>query len=53
MRCNFVAVKAVAGDPALSQLTAEELLERLDTLPANVRTAVRNQGGGHANHSLF
>jgi Fe-Mn family superoxide dismutase len=45
--------KAVAGDAALSKLTVEELLERLDTLPANVRTAVRNQGGGHANHSLF
>ena len=45
--------KAVAGDPALSRLTVEELLGRLDTLPANVRTAVRNQGGGHANHSLF
>jgi len=45
--------KAVANDPALSKLTVEELLERLDTLPATVRTAVRNQGGGHANHSLF
>jgi len=45
--------KAVAGDPALSKLTVEELLGRLDTLPANVRMAVRNQGGGHANHSLF
>jgi len=45
--------KAVAGDPTLSRLTVEELLERLDTLPANVRTVVRNQGGGHANHSLF
>jgi len=45
--------KAVANDPALSKLTVEELLERLDTLPASIRTAVRNQGGGHANHSLF
>ena len=45
--------KAIAGDSALSKLTVEQLLERLDTLPANVRTAVRNQGGGHANHSLF
>jgi len=31
----------------------EQLLLRLDTLPAGIRTAVRNQGGGHANHSLF
>ena len=45
--------KAVASDPALSKLTVEQLLERLDTLPDKVRTAVRNQGGGHANHSLF
>ena len=45
--------RAVAGDPALSKLTVEELLQRLDTLPANARTAVRNQGGRHANHSLF
>ncbi|HTS30641.1 MAG TPA: superoxide dismutase [Bryobacteraceae bacterium] len=45
--------KAIAGDAALSTLTVEPLLERLDTLPANLRTAVRNQGGGHANHSLF
>ena len=45
--------KAVAGDLSLARLSVDELLERLDTLPANVRTAVRNQGGGHANHSLF
>ena len=45
--------KAVAGDPALTKLDVEELLRRLDTLPAAIRTQVRNQGGGHANHSLF
>jgi len=45
--------KAVASDPALAKLTVDELLLRLDTLPTAVRTAVRNQGGGHANHSLF
>jgi Fe-Mn family superoxide dismutase len=45
--------KAVATDPALAKLSVEELLQRLDTLPAAIRTAVRNQGGGHANHSLF
>jgi len=45
--------KAIAADPALSKMSVDELLRRLDTLPANVRTAVRNQGGGHANHSLF
>ena len=45
--------KAVSGDPALASLTVEQLLLRLDSLPAAMRTAVRNQGGGHANHSLF
>jgi len=45
--------KAVAAEPALAGMTVDELLQRLDTLPAAVRTAVRNQGGGHANHSLF
>jgi len=45
--------KAVAGDPALSKLSVDELLVRLGTLPTQIRTAVRNQGGGHANHTLF
>jgi Fe-Mn family superoxide dismutase len=45
--------KAVAGDPALAKLAVEELLRRLDTLPAAIRTQVRNQGGGHANHSFL
>jgi len=31
----------------------EELLARLDALPEGIRAAVRNNGGGHANHSLF
>ncbi len=33
--------------------TAEELLQDLDALPENIRTAVRNNGGGHVNHNLF
>jgi len=45
--------KTVASDPALSKLSVDELLLRLDTLSAGIRTAVRNQGGGHANHTLF
>jgi Fe-Mn family superoxide dismutase len=45
--------KAVAGDAALSKLTVEELLQRLSQLPESIRMQVRNQGGGHANHSLF
>jgi len=31
----------------------EELITRIDTLPQQIQTAVRNNGGGHANHSLF
>jgi len=45
--------KAISGDASLSSLTVEQLLQRIDSLPIPVRTAVRNQGGGHANHSLF
>ena len=45
--------KALVGYPALAKLSVEELMERLDTVPAAIRTQVRNQGGGHANHSLF
>ncbi|MFC3340069.1 superoxide dismutase [Paracandidimonas soli] len=31
----------------------EALISKLDSLPANIKTAVQNNGGGHANHSLF
>lgn len=45
--------KAVASEPSLAGVSVEDLLRRLDTLPPVVRNAIRNQGGGHANHSLF
>jgi superoxide dismutase, Fe-Mn family len=46
--------KTLAGaDPKFQQLTLEELLTSLDTLPENIRTVVRNNAGGHYNHSLF
>ena len=35
------------------KLSAEELIARLAELPENVRTPLRNNAGGHANHSLF
>lgn len=37
----------------LQQMTLDHLLKHLDRLPADVRTAVRNNGGGHMNHSFF
>jgi Fe-Mn family superoxide dismutase len=45
--------KAVAGKPDLEAKTVEALIRNLDAVPADIRTAVRNNGGGHANHSLF
>src|SRR5262249_4261230 len=45
--------KAVANEPSLAGKSAEDLVRNLATVPESVRTAVRNQGGGHINHSLF
>jgi Fe-Mn family superoxide dismutase len=45
--------KAVAAYPDLQKMTVEQLQVNFDTVPEAVRTAIRNQGGGHANHSLF
>ena len=39
--------------PELAKLTAEELIAQLDKVPAEKRTALRNNAGGHANHSFF
>ncbi|MEI4984997.1 superoxide dismutase [Aeromonas caviae] len=44
---------ALADLPELAALPLEALLTRIDSLPAQVQGAVRNHGGGHANHSLF
>jgi superoxide dismutase, Fe-Mn family len=44
---------AVEGRAELAGRSAEDLLRSLDTVPAEVRTAVRNNVGGHVNHSLF
>src|ERR1700691_6059688 len=45
--------KAIAGKADLEKKTVEELISNLDAVPADIRGAVRNNGGGHANHSLF
>ncbi|MFI5370287.1 MAG: superoxide dismutase [Candidatus Eisenbacteria bacterium] len=45
--------KAVAGHPEIAARKVEDLLRGLDGIPAEIRTAIRNQGGGHANHTLL
>jgi superoxide dismutase, Fe-Mn family len=45
--------KALAGSPKLMELSVEQLVSDVDTVPSDLRSAVRNQGGGHANHSLW
>ncbi len=44
---------ALEGHPALQERSIEELLRGFDALPSDVQTAVRNNGGGYANHNLF
>lgn len=44
---------ALEQHPDLQEKSVEDLLKDLDSIPEDIRTAVRNQGGGHANHSLF
>ncbi|HAM0997850.1 TPA: superoxide dismutase [Listeria monocytogenes] len=45
--------EAVAGHPELASKSVEELVANLDSVPEDIRSAVRNHGGGHANHTLF
>ncbi len=44
---------ALDGHPDLAGLPVEELLGDMESVPESIRGAVRNNGGGHANHSLF
>jgi superoxide dismutase, Fe-Mn family len=44
---------AVVGHPELASLTVDELMTRLDSLSGPTLAGVRNQGGGHANHSFW
>ena len=47
------ANKLLAGQPDLAKLSPEELLLHLDKAPESIRTGLRNNVGGHVNHSLF
>ncbi len=44
---------ALEKHPDLQGKTVEDLIKGVDSVPEGIRTAVRNNGGGHANHSLF
>ena len=44
---------ALEAHADLQEKSVEELISNLDALPESIRTAVRNNGGGHANHTLF
>src|SRR5579859_4563887 len=45
--------KALEGHDDLLQMEVEELLQNLDKVPEEIRVKVRNNGGGHMNHTLF
>ncbi len=44
---------ALEGHADLANKSVEELISDMDAIPADIQTAVRNNGGGHANHALF
>ena len=44
---------AIEKAPELASKSVEDLLKSINTVPEDIRTAVRNNGGGHANHTMF
>jgi Fe-Mn family superoxide dismutase len=44
---------ALQGQDAFANLSIEDLVRRINEVPENIRTAVRNNGGGHVNHTMF
>jgi len=44
---------ALEKEPSLQSKSIEELISSIDSVPEGIRTAVRNNGGGHANHTMF
>ena len=45
--------KALEGHASLANKPIEQLLREINQIPENIRTPVRNNGGGHANHTMF
>jgi Fe-Mn family superoxide dismutase len=45
--------KALEGQDDLASRSIEDILKNLDAAPESIRTAIRNNGGGYVNHSLF
>ena len=45
--------KAIAGKADLESKSIEQLISNMDAIPQDIRTAVRNNGGGHVNHTAF
>lgn len=46
-------LNAALQSHSLANLPVEEVVRRLNEVPENIRTAVRNNGGGHVNHTMF
>jgi Fe-Mn family superoxide dismutase len=44
---------ALEKHPDLQKKSVEDLLRTINSVPDDIRTAVRNNGGGHANHTMF
>src|SRR5229473_4834175 len=44
---------ALEKHPDLQSKSVEDLLRGINSVPEDIRTAVRNNGGGHANHTMF
>ena len=44
---------ALEKHPDLQSKSVEDLIRQINTVPEDIRTAVRNNGGGHANHAMF
>jgi Fe-Mn family superoxide dismutase len=44
---------AIEKHPELANKSPEDLIRNLDSIPEDIRAAVRNNGGGHVNHTIF